>query len=176
MNCVTNNSVAVNGFSLNSLSFSWCGGCHETLDNCICYIDGDEQIEDDIKQVKGQIIELKMKKIMDFPIKGYGIHWTKSKKWAKMNTNDAHKEAKKEALEKERNKLNRLMESNKQYKIEQRDYNKNNCDCCGELWTVCVCHCSRCYNYYRLCKNECYVEKKEEEDDDDDDILYDNTI
>lgn len=121
MNSVINNSVAVNG----SLSFSRCGGCEETLNNCICYIDGDEQIEDDIKHVKSQIHELRYRHRYDFPIKGYGIEQKNIKRWATIHFNDAHQEAKDIKIKDEIFKLNRLMNDNKEYKIRQREKEKN---------------------------------------------------
>lgn len=164
MNSVINNSDAVNG-SLSSLSLSRCGGCEETLSNCICYIDGDEQIEDDIKHVKSQIHEIKNRHRFDFPITGYGIEPKNLKRWATIHFNVAHQEAKDIKIKEEIFKLNRLMKDNKEYKIQQRDYNNNNCDCCGKLWAICKCHCPRCSNYYKLCKNDCYVEEKDDSDD-----------
>ena len=106
---------------IKKISFSRCGGCCETLDNCICYIKGDEQITDAIEYVKGQIHELKDRHYLDFPITGYGIEPELKQRWRNIHFNDAHQEAKSMAIKKEKNKYNRLIEENKQYKIKVRD-------------------------------------------------------
>jgi chromosome segregation ATPase len=105
-------------------SFSRCGGCCETMPNCICYIKGDEQIDDDIYHVKGQISELRNRSHLDFPISGYGIEPKLKTRWTHIHFNDAHKEAKELAIKKEQAKYNKLIESNKQYKIKIREQNK----------------------------------------------------
>jgi len=101
--------------------FSRCGGCCETIDNCICYIEGDEQINDDIYHVKGQIEELRNRSHFDFPITGYGIEPKLIQRWRSIHFNDAHQEAKNILIKKEQDKYNKLIEENKQYKIKVRN-------------------------------------------------------
>ena len=43
-------------------------------------------------------------------------------------------------------------ESNQLKCIHQNE----NCDCCGEFWSVCNCLCHHCQGEYKICKYECY--------------------
>jgi len=80
---------------------------------------GDEQIEDDIYHVRGQIEEMKCRSRYDFPISGYGIDAKLIKIWRAIHISEAHKQAKDLAIKKEQDKLNKLIEANKQYKIKK---------------------------------------------------------
>jgi hypothetical protein len=80
---------------------------------------GDEQIEDDIYHVRGQIEEMKCRSRYDFPISGYGIDAKLIKIWRAIHITEAHKQAKDLAIKKEQDKLNKLIEANKQYKIKK---------------------------------------------------------
>lgn len=80
---------------------------------------GDEQIEDDIYHMRGQIEEMKCRSRYDFPISGYGIDAKLIKIWRAIHISEAHRQAKDLSIKKEQAKLDKLIEANKQYKIKK---------------------------------------------------------
>jgi hypothetical protein len=105
---------------------------------------GDEQIEDDIYHVRGQIEEMKYRSRFDFPISGYGIEQKLRTRWQTIHINEAHKEAKDLSIKKEQAKLDRLIEENKQYKMKKSkevivDDSKNEAPCEHCEKTDCIC-------------------------------------
>jgi len=91
---------------------------NKLLDHFLDKLDGDEQKTDDIYHLKGELEETINKSHFDFPISGYGISQEKKKEWEKIHFNQAHMEAKEDAINKIKIRIKILERDNRLYKIK----------------------------------------------------------